>query len=151
MLAATLIVGVCVTAEQPAVAAGDSYCAGGVGRRSARKVPAELMPAVAKAFEVSVDMVHDDDAFFVRCVGPKLLACWVGANLNCGKADTRRRLPGATAYCHDNPGSKNVPMAATGHDTIYDWRCVGRRAVAGKIVMPVDARGFIADNWKVLH
>jgi hypothetical protein len=151
VLAATVIASVCVTLEQPAVAAGDAYCAGGVGRQDAQKVPAELVPAVAKAFKVSVDMVRDEYGFYVRCVGPKLLACWVGANLDCGKADTRRSLSGATVFCHDNPGSKDIPMAVTGHDTIYAWRCVGRRAVAGKIVAPVDAQGFIAGNWKHLH
>ena len=28
---------------------------------------------------------------------------------------------------------------------------VGRRAVAGKIVTPVDRRGFIAANWKAVE
>jgi hypothetical protein len=41
-------------------------------------------------------------------------------------------------------------MAATGHDTIYDWRCVGRRAVATKTVVAVDAQGYDAGNWKEL-
>ena len=70
----------------------------------------------------------------VRCVGPQLMACWVGANLSCGKANVRRRLPGATAFCRDDPNAASIPMAATGHDTIYDWRCVNGRAVAGKAV-----------------
>jgi hypothetical protein len=35
-------------------------------------------------------------------------------------------------------------MTATGHDTIYEWGCVGGRAVAAKIA--VDARGYAADN-----
>jgi hypothetical protein len=151
---ATVVAGVCMLLAQPAIAAGaagTAYCAGGVGRQDARKVPAGLVPAVAEAFKVGVDVVRADDAFLVRCVGPKLLACWVGANLDCGKAVTRRSLPGATAYCRENPGSKEIPAAATGHDTIYDWRCVGRRAVAGKIVAPVDAQGFVAGNWQQLR
>jgi hypothetical protein len=37
-------------------------------------------------------------------------------------------------------------MAATGHDTIYAWRCIGPRATAGKVVMPLDAQGYIAGN-----
>jgi hypothetical protein len=74
------------------------------------------------------------------------MVCWVGANLECGKADARRSLPGATAWRRDNPGSNNVPMAATGHDTIYAWRCIGPRATAGKVVMPLDAQGYIAGN-----
>ncbi len=57
------------------------------------------------------------------------MACTVGANLNCGKADTRRDLPGATAWCRENPDSDFIPMFATGHETIYDWRCTKGQAV----------------------
>ena len=39
-------------------------------------------------------------------------------------------------------------MAATGHDTIYAWRCVGRRAVVGKTVVFGDPDGHDAGNWK---
>ena len=39
-------------------------------------------------------------------------------------------------------------MAATGHDTVYEWSCRGRRAVAGKAVMTVDPHGYIVENWK---
>ena len=39
-------------------------------------------------------------------------------------------------------------MFATGHDTIYAWRCVGKRAVAGKALVAVDAHGYDAGNWK---
>ena len=85
---------------------------------------------------------------FVRCASGKLLACLIGANLNCGKADTRRSLPGASEYCRANPGADDIPMFATGHDTIYAWRCAGKRAVAGKALVTVDAHGYDAGNWK---
>jgi hypothetical protein len=39
-------------------------------------------------------------------------------------------------------------MSATGHGTIYQWSCQGRRAVAGNATMHVDPQGYIADNWK---
>jgi hypothetical protein len=42
-------------------------------------------------------------------------------------------------------------MAATGHATIYDWTCKGRRAVAGKPIVTVDPRGYIAGNWKKIR
>lgn len=148
VLAAMVTFGFGLSRAQTAHAAWAAYCASGVGRQDARRVPAELAPAVAGTFDVSVEVVRKEGAFYVRCAGRKLLACWVGANLNCGKADRRRRLPGAAAFCHAHPGSKIVPMAATGHATIYAWRCVGPRAVAGKIMAPVDAQGFIAANWR---
>ncbi|WP_374544787.1 hypothetical protein [Rhodoblastus sp.] len=128
------------------VAYADDYCAGGAGRSEAVNTPPQLAARVAATFGISVEMARD--ATMVRCVGTKLLTCWVGANLNCGKADKRRALPGAKAYCRQNPGSDSIPMAATGHDTIYEWRCAGRRAVAGKVITAVDAQGFVAENWR---
>jgi len=79
------------------------------------------------------------------------MGCYIGANLICDKADTRRVLPGATAWCRDNPGSIGIPMSATGHATIYDWSCKGRCAVSGKAVLTVDPQGYIADNWKQIQ
>jgi hypothetical protein len=137
----------------PLAAAGLSLPAGaaglcdGSGPRAAVQVPAALAPAVAKAFGIPEDMARDG---YVRCAGDRLLACSVGANLNCGKADRRRMLPGATVYCRANPGADFIPMAATGHDTIYEWRCAGRRAVAGKVLVKTDAEGYDAGNWKEL-
>jgi hypothetical protein len=113
------------------------------------KVPAGLVPAVAAAFRIDAPAARDGS--FVRCAGPTLMACYVGANLVCDKADTRRTLPGATAWCRDNPGATSIPMAATGHGTIYDWSCNGRRAVAGRTLVKVDGQGYIADNWKELR
>jgi hypothetical protein len=126
-----------------------AYCAGGAGHQSAVATPAALVPIVAKAFEIDADLAQSST--YVRCDGRRLMACAVGANLDCGKADTRRSLPGATAFCRNNPGSSDIPMVATGHATIYDWHCVGRRAVAGKIMTPVDRHGFIAANWKAVE
>jgi hypothetical protein len=113
------------------------------------KVPPQLVAAVAQAFQIDASAVRD--AAFVRCAGTRLMACSVGANLDCFKADRRRVLPGATAWCRDNPGSTGVPMSATGHDTIYEWSCRGRRAVAGKTALKVDQQGYVADNWKELR
>jgi len=137
-----------MTFENSARAASAVYRPGGASHRVAHAVPAALAPSVAATFGIGVDQVRA--AAVVRCVGSQLLACWVGANLNCGKANTRRRLVGATAFCRDNPGAAVVPMVATGHDTIYDWRCVKGRAVAGKVVMAVDPQGYIQENWRAV-
>ena len=113
------------------------------------KVPPSLVADVARVFLLDEDAARH--AAFVRCVGPKLLACYIGANINCFKADTRRTVPGATAWCREHPGSAFIPMSATGHATIYDWSCKNDEAVAGKILMPVDAQGYIAGNWKEIR
>jgi hypothetical protein len=128
--------------------AAQAYCPNSAHGRPA-KVPPGLVPAVAAAFHIDSSAVPN--AAFVRCVGAKLMACYVGANLDCDKANTRRVLPGATAWCRDNPDAKSIPMSATGHDTIYEWSCKGSRAVAGKRLMKVDPEGYIADNWKEIR
>jgi hypothetical protein len=136
---------VIITAPAGPAAAGQSFCPNPAHNRPL-KTPAALVAAVAQAFQIDNEAVSA--AAVVRCVGPKVIACYGGANLNCDKADTRRSLPGAMAWCRENPGASGIPMAATGHATIYDWSCVGRRAVAGKIVTAVDPQGYVADNWK---
>ena len=131
----------------PASAASASaYCASGASPRIPVPVPKDLEAAVASAFGLPVDAVRR--GAFVRCAQGRLLACAVGTNLNCGKANTRRSLPGATAFCRENPNADNIPMVATGHDTIYAWRCLGKRAVATKAVVALDAQGYDAGNWK---
>jgi hypothetical protein len=125
--------------------AASAYCPNPAHSRPA-KVPPVLAPAVAAAFNIDKDAAPN--TAFVRCAGARLVGCYVGANLDCDKANTRRVLPGATAWCRQNPSAANIPMAATGHDTIYEWSCKGRRAVAGRQVMKVDPHGYVADNWR---
>jgi len=139
--AATVIALACA----PASPAAQPYCPNPAHARPA-PAPANLLAPLAKAFDVDVAAVRG--ASYVRCVGAILMGCYVGANLVCDQADARRANPGASAWCRAHPGAADIPMAATGHATIYAWSCVGDRAVAGKIVMPVDAGGYIADNWK---
>ena len=142
-LFATLIT---VVAAPPRAAAGEKrYCPSASHSRP-EKVPTDLVASVAKVFKIDATAVHE--TALVRCVGRKLMGCYVGANLNCDKADRRRALWGATAWCRENPGSMGIPMSATGHATIYEWSCKGRRAIAGKVVMTVDPQGYIASNWK---
>lgn len=128
-----------------AAATSAPYCP---GHPQPRKVPALLQDAVASAFGIPDDAASHA---VVRCVGPKLLACSIGANLNCGKADARRSLPGATAWCRANLNSDFIPMFATGHATIYDWRCANGQALPGKTVVTVDRQGYAAENWKEIH
>jgi hypothetical protein len=143
-LFAALIVSVSAPAQP---AAAQSFCPD-PAHAEPQKVPPDLLAAVAQAFQIDNAAAGTAE---VRCVGVKVLACYGGANLNCEKADTRRSLPGATAWCRANPDSIGIPMAATGHATIYDWSCQGRRAVAGKVVTALDSQGYVADYWKELR
>ncbi len=87
-----------------------------------------------------------------RCDRGQVLACSFGANIPCDqKADTSRKAPpGAVAFCRDNPGAGTVPAVATGHATIYEWRCRGDRPGIARQVLQVDQRGFPAAFWHVV-
>ena len=147
-IAAALAFGALQFAYPASAASAAAFCSSGAGPRASVPVPRELEAEVAKAFDIPVELARN--AAFVRCAGNRLLACWIGANLNCGKANARRSLPGARAFCRANPDADDVPMAATGHDTIYAWRCVRGRAVATKVIVAVDPEGYDAGNWKAL-
>lgn len=113
-----------------------------------RPIPSSLAPAVIAAFQVRMTPAEIVETGAMRCAEGHLLACLIGANLNCGKADTRTRNAGASRWCRDHPNSDFVPLVATGHDTIYSWRCDGSHAVIERQVENVDRQGFVTENWK---
>src|ERR1700738_4161216 len=76
----------------PSLAISAPYCP---GHPKVASVPTSLEPKVAAAFGIPTEAAR---LAVVRCDGATLLACSIGANLNCGKADVRRSLPGASAY-----------------------------------------------------
>jgi hypothetical protein len=145
-IVAALVFGALQCVFPASAASGPAACASGAGPRVPTPVPKDLEAAVASTFGVPVDVVRHGG--FVRCAKGKLLACLIGANLNCGKVNTRRLLPGARAFCRANPDADMIPMVATGHDTIYAWRCIGRRPVTGNTIVAVDPDGYDAGNWK---
>ena len=146
ILLAALVVGTSAIGAPPARAA-EPYCQD-PSHQQPRKVPANLVARVAKALQIDTAMVRGET--FIRCAGATLMGCSIGANLVCGQADTRRQIPEASKWCHDNPEAEIVPMFATGHATIYEWSCVDRRAVPGKVVFAVDPAGYIAENWQTI-
>jgi hypothetical protein len=87
----------------------------------------------------------------IRCMDGRLLACFTGANLPCGKINQSRDNPGAEAFCRDNPSAAGVPAYATGHDTIYSYRCVSGRSAIDRTRFTVDRRGFAAELWTPLN
>ena len=118
-----------------------------------RPIPATLIPKARQLFGISMEtpsaFVRKSTSF--RCMKGKVLLCNYGANIPCGKANTSRTAKRATDFCRQNPGSDFVPMAATGHDTIYDWKCAGNKAQISRQIATVDPRGFIARSWKELE
>lgn len=85
-----------------------------------------------------------------RCAEGRVLACFVGANLPCGKLDRREDLPPVTEWCRSHPGGP-VPASVSGHDTAWRWRCDGAVAMRDGEAWHQDARGFAAELWKPLR
>ena len=67
------------------VSAADGFaiCASGAGPRAPVPVPKDLEADVARTFDLRVDLVRH--IAFVRCVGDRLMACSVGANLTAAR------------------------------------------------------------------
>jgi hypothetical protein len=129
-----------------------SRCATAGDDDSLRPAPQALVPRARRLFGFSQETpgatIKKSTRF--RCMGGKVWLCNFGANLVCDKANASRSSPGAEEFCKQNPGSDVVPMAATGHDTIYAWKCVGKHARISSQTQKLDRRGFIAGNWKQL-
>jgi hypothetical protein len=126
-IVAALAFGALPCAFPASAASGPATCAAGAGPRVPVPVPKEFEADVARTFGVPIDLVRRRGTF-VRCAEGKLLACSVGANLNCGKANTRRSLPGASEFCRANPDAAIIPMAATAR---HDLRLALHRQARG--------------------
>jgi hypothetical protein len=151
LLGTTVMVLLLLAATQRAWAqiSPDEYCRQ-IGTDDAlRAVPRSLVPTVVRLFDLQAMPVKQvERSTFFRCADRHILVCAVGANLACGKAETRRDLHGVEAWCVEHAGSQNVPAYVTGHATIYQWRCDGPRPVASPSALSIDQRGFISQNWK---
>lgn len=117
-----------------------------------RGIPPALVGKARQIFSFSpvTPSAYVKKSTLFRCMDGKAWLCNYGANLVCGQANASRHSQGAAHFCQENPGSVSVPMAATGHDTIYEWKCAGTKAQISRQVEALDARGFLAGNWKQL-
>nr|WP_294501038.1 hypothetical protein [uncultured Rhodopila sp.] len=114
---------------------------------------AGLVNAFAKLFPSAPappDQRAVETGAHIRCMDGRLLACFTGANLPCGKINRNRDNPGAAAFCRDNPDAGGVPAYATGHDTIYRYSCVAGRPRIDGTLFSLDRRGFAAALWTPL-
>jgi hypothetical protein len=127
------------------------FCASIGSDDRVRPIPPGLVPESLRLFYLRpVDPEQVQRSTVYRCMDSAVWLCNYGANLVCAKADVSRVSRGAQRYCRENPGSEVVPMAATGHATIYSWECVGDKPRIKSSVM-LDRRGFIANQWKRLE
>lgn len=130
-----------------------AYCAKVRDDDRVQPVPDSLISVARRMFEMSADTSDSyvQASTSIRCMNGAAWLCSYGANLVCEKADVSRDSIGAERYCRQNPDSIGVPMSATGHATVYEWKCVGREARIVRQSTAIDGRGFIAGNWKPLE
>jgi hypothetical protein len=85
-----------------------------------------------------------------RCMNGKAYICFAGANLPCGKLNTSRQNEGAENFCRSEPEADFVPMSATGHDSVYSYRCHDGKAEVLRATYELDERGFAKSLWMAL-
>ncbi len=132
-----------------------AYCAavGTIDAPDARytgaKMPASLAQGLQKALGGNVDLAFLSRSSVWRCMDGKVYACTVGANLPCESKANTDKTPTADMkdYCQANPSSDFIPMVVTGHDTIYEWKCVNGVPTIAKQTAQVDAQGFLSNIW----
>jgi hypothetical protein len=125
-------------------------CAGVGVDDTLRPIPASLVPAVNALFHSRMPTQMALDSTVFRCAEGHVLVCTTGANLPCGKANVSRTSAGAAEWCRTNPDATFVPAVATGHDTIYQWRCRNGSPDIVRQTSAVDPRGFVARYWRRL-
>lgn len=145
MVAAWTACSAAAHAESPA-----AFCARVGTDDTLRPIPAALAPAVNAAFHTGMPADVAARMTVFRCADRRVLVCSVGANLPCDKADTSRVSPGGAHWCKEHRGAPFIPAYATGHATIFDWRCRDGRPVITEQRFRVDRRGFVADFWRQL-
>jgi hypothetical protein len=87
-----------------------------------------------------------------RCMDGKVYACNFGANIPCdSKANTDKTPTQAMVdFCKANPDVDFIPMAVTGHNVIFSWRCKGDVPEPGDPIDTVDAAGYQSSFWVAL-
>ena len=126
-----------------------AYCSRAGTDDTLRTPPPALAPAIKRLFAIRGGFTLR--AAYYRCADGAVKACFVGANLPCGKANTSKNLPAVARWCEMHPDREVIPLTVTGHDTLYSWHCVGARAATGAPHGALDARGFFAQYWKTLE
>jgi len=114
-------------------------------------VPDAVIEGLIRAADLPVEVPRDQlrRATFWRCMDGHVYACFVGANLPCQSKANTRRIPSVAMwrFCRENPDADVIPAAVTGRETVYLWRCTGRRPAIVRQVDAPDARGFLKRIW----
>ena len=135
-----------------------AYCAsvGTIDKPDARYTGMPVPDSVINGFKQAAGLQSSTEPMDMlrkttiwRCMSGKVYACNFGANLPCdSKANTNQTpSPEMNDFCKGNPNAEGIPMAVTGHDTIYNWHCVNQAAQVLSQGGQVDAEGYIEQIW----
>ena len=145
-----LVLGLGLAVSANAVAEPGAYCARVGTEDAARPLPPALAGRAAEVFGLrSAPPEYVARATVWRCEGGRVLACFAGANLPCGKLDRRQALPAVARWCAGHPGAV-VPASVSGHGSLWRWSCRGAQAVRNGAAWQLDGRGFAVETWKAL-
>ncbi len=153
--------GECKPGAKPTAAASHAdafaYCSavGNVDAPDARYTGAKTPDAIVRSLMKAMNMgAGTNAAEFARltkwrCMGGKVYACNVGANIPCDeKADTNRTPTTAmNDFCKANPAASAIPAVVTGRATVYDWKCTAGKPAINKELTKPDARGYLTMYW----
>ncbi len=156
-----LVVGACSTKSET-YSDPFAYCAavGQIDAPDARYTGPKMSDTLFKNYLVAAKLdVNGNypDAFknhtVWRCMNSKVYACNFGANIPCdSKANTDKNPTQAIIdFCKQNQDVDFVPMAVTGHNVIYSWRCVKGAPELGNQMDTVDAAGYQSSFWVELQ
>ena len=135
-----------------------AYCAavGTVDAPDARYTGPQVPDAVINGFKKAASLESSTEPMDMlrkttiwRCMGDKVYACNFGANLPCDSKANTNKTPTAPMkdFCSANANSEGIPMAVTGHDTIYNWHCANGEPQVLSQSETVDSAGYIAQIW----
>jgi hypothetical protein len=121
-----------------------SYCAKVKNDDKIRKIEPEILPFARKEYPGNEDRNLRESTVY-RCMGGKVWICNYGANIPCDGVDRSKGSPAIDQWCRENPNEDYIPMAVTGHATMYQWKCARGKPV--KSPRKLDAQGFQGDIW----
>jgi hypothetical protein len=134
-----------------------TYCAavGTIDAPDARytgpQVPHAIAEGLKKAFGAPTDAPLEafSRGTSWRCMGGKVYACNVGANLPCSEKVDTHRVPsqGMINWCRENPNADAIPAVASSRATVYEWKCTNATPEIVRQVVQPDAQGFLSNIW----
>ena len=150
---AILIGGTGVFAQTPSFTDPQAYCrAVGTIDEPDQRFTGTSLPAWMTAPFVNPQYPRALYGISWRCMTGSVLVCQNAQSPSCLKANTDQTPSAAMReFCGSNANSQAIPRVVTGTERMlaYNWVCRGIEPAIAKATR-LDARGFVAADWKVV-